>query len=76
MLPTLAKASESTLTQFLICCPTCHRHSAVHVDESGNDGPVLVRVICPDLCSPDLGSVFDLVISSHASHWMQVPAVA
>lgn len=68
--------SGSGLTQFLITCPTCQSQSAVHVDETGNDGPVLVRVICPDRCKPDPGAVFDLVTTRLGDHLASTSAVA
>lgn len=68
--------SRPAVAQFLIRCPRCQEQSAVHVDESGNDGPVLVRVICPDLCAPDLGVVFDLVATNYAAPTLAEPVVA
>jgi hypothetical protein len=57
--PILGSATRATLSQFLVICPTCHRPCAVHVDESANDGPVIVRVICVDACETDLGALAD-----------------
>jgi hypothetical protein len=65
--PILGAAARSTsLSQFLLTCPTCRQPCAVHVDESGNDGPVVVRSICPDLCVPDLGALVEMLTIRYA----------
>ncbi|MDP9118642.1 MAG: hypothetical protein M3O28_15525 [Actinomycetota bacterium] len=55
-----------TLSQFYVTCPTCRRSCAVHVNESGNDGAVIVRVVCPELCTADLGALADILAIRYA----------
>jgi hypothetical protein len=59
--PILGSPARATLSQFLAICPTCQRHCAVHVDESADDGPLIVRVICGDSCAPDLSALVELL---------------
>ena len=76
VLPDLPDSTAGLLSQFMIICPRCHRPSAVHIEEAGSDGPSIVRVVCPDLCAPDLGIVFDLVVRCHGPWATPLPAVA
>lgn len=58
-------AAGASLSQFLVRCPTCDRLAAVHVDEDGNDGPVIVRAICVEDCTPALGAFVELLTARY-----------
>jgi hypothetical protein len=48
--PARAAAASRLLEQYLIACPGCEQPAAVHVDNGGDDQPVLVRIVCPNAC--------------------------